>query len=77
MKISKSVTKAVDIAAPVSKTFRFLSDPLNWPKYAVINLTSVKQGADGWYQMEARMGSGEGSTVMMTFFQPDSMKEDV
>lgn len=106
---SRSRTKTVDINAPVETTFAFLADPLNWPRYAVVNLRSMSAGQDGWYKAVTKFGEGEikvqpvrelgildhvwrdsqatwqvscrvvanggGSTVMMTFFQPQALSD--
>ena len=108
-KISRSAIKSVDIAATPEKIYSFLSDPTNWPQYAVVNLKSVSPGQDGWFNAVTKFGggqikisgvkelgvfdhiwrdpqatwkvfgrvvpNGEGSTVMMTLFQPAVMKD--
>jgi len=55
----RSLTKTVDIDAPLDEVFSFLADPLNWPRYAVVNLRSVSAGADGWCKAVTRFGQGE------------------
>lgn len=106
-KISRSAVKYVDIAAVPEKVYGFLSNPMNWPKYAVVNLRSVAPGHDGWFKAVTKFGegeirvfgvpehgildhvwkdpqaswkvyaravpNGEGTTVMMTLFQPPVM----
>lgn len=47
-KIARSATKSVDIQAASDKVFAFLSDLLNWPEFAIVNLRSVSPGSDGW-----------------------------
>lgn len=108
-KISRSAIKSVDIAAAPDRIFTFLSDPMNWPRYAVVNLKSVSPGRDGWFNAVTKFGegqikvdgvkqfgildhvwrdpqaawkvysrvvpNGEGSTVMMTLFQPPVMTD--
>ena len=108
-KISRSAIKSVDIAAAPDRIFAFLSDPMNWPRYAVVNLKSVSPGLDGWFNAVTKFGegqikvdgvkefgildhvwrdpqaawkvysrvvpNGEGSTVMMTLFQPPVMTD--
>jgi hypothetical protein len=108
-KISRSAIKSVDIAATPEKIYGFLSDPMNWPQYAVVNLKSISPGQDGWFNAMTKFGegqikisgvkelgvfdhiwrdpqatwkvfgrvvpNGEGSTVMMTLFQPAVMKD--
>ncbi len=49
IKIARSVVKHVDIRAPFEKVYGFISDPMNWPKYAIVNLRSVKPGKDEWF----------------------------
>lgn len=58
-KISRSRIKSVDIQASVEKAFTFLSDPMNWPQYAVVNLRSVSPGASGWYNAVTKFGEGQ------------------
>lgn len=55
----RSLTKTVDINAPLDEVFSFLADPLNWPRYAVVNLRSVSASADGWCKAVTRFGQGE------------------
>jgi uncharacterized protein YndB with AHSA1/START domain len=108
-KIVRSAIKSTDIAATPDKVYAFLSDPLNWPQYAVVNLRSVSPGHDGWFKAVTKFGGGEikvegvkefgildhiwkdpqatwrvyarvvpnaeGSTVMMTLFQPPVMTD--
>lgn len=107
---SRSLVKFIDIKSPKSTVFSFLADPMNWPKWAVVNLTEVKNGSDGWFKMVTRRGTGdlkihpqenlgildhtwkdsqatwtvpmrvvpngEGTTVMITFFQPSVMNDE-
>ena len=108
-KISRSTIKSVDIAATPERVFAFLADPMNWPRYAVVNLRSVTKGEGGWHNALTKFGegqirieaaeehgifdhvwkdpqatwkvysrvvpNGEGSTVMMTLFQPPVMTD--
>lgn len=107
--IARSAIKSVDIEAAPGKVHAFLSDPMNWPQYAVVNLRSVTPGRDGWFNAVTKFGqgeikvipvkefgildhvwkdpqaswrvfarvvpNGEGSTVMMTLFQPPVMTD--
>lgn len=57
-KIARSAIQHVDIQAPPEKVFVFLSDPMNWPQYAVVNLRSVNPGEDGWYKAITKFGEG-------------------
>lgn len=57
--ITRSVTKSIDIQAPVAATYSFLADPLNWPRWAVVNMRSVSPGKDGWYNTVTRFGNGQ------------------
>ena len=36
--------------------FAFLSDAANWPKWAVVNVKSVRQADGGWWDMETPGG---------------------
>ncbi len=108
-KISRSAVKFADIAAPPERIYAFLSNPMNWPRYAVVNLKSVSPGRDGWFKAVTKFGegeikvdgvkefgildhvwrdpqaawkvysrvvpNGEGSTVMLTLFQPPVMSD--
>lgn len=55
---SRSAVKSVDVNAPPSRAFGFLSNPLNWPEYAVVNLKSVTQGEGGWFKAVTKFGEG-------------------
>ncbi len=108
-KISRSATKTVDIEAAPEKVHEFVSNLLNWPQFAVVNLRLVTPGQDGWFNAVTKFGhgqlkmlpvqelgifdhlwkdpqaswrvfarvvpNGEGSTVMMTLFQPPVMTD--
>ncbi len=108
-KIARSAIKSIDIEATPDKVYAFLSNPLNWPQYAVVNLRAVSPGQNGWFRAVTKFGegeikvngvkelgildhiwrdpqaswqvyarvvpNGEGSTVMMTLFQPPVMSD--
>lgn len=57
--MSRSVIKFVDIAAPFETVFDFMADPLNWPRYAIVNMKSVKPGTDGWFDTVTKFGKGQ------------------
>lgn len=57
--IARSCIKSVDIQAPLARVFGFLADPMNWPRYAVVNLREVSPGADGWCKAVTKFGEGE------------------
>ena len=57
--ISRSAIKSVDIQTPFERAFGFLSNPMNWPLYAVVNLRSVKPGDNGWFKIVSKYGEGE------------------
>lgn len=59
MKVSRSITKSVDLCVTPERAWGYLSDPMNWPKWAVINMKSVRPRLDGWYEMETRQGKGQ------------------
>jgi hypothetical protein len=105
--IARSVVKSVDIEASKTAVFAFLADPMNWPKWAVVNLKSIEQDGEGLFKMTTKHGvgnlkmylneelgifdhtwsdsqaswtvparvvpNGDGATVMITVFQPQSM----
>lgn len=58
-RIAKSAIKSIDIEASPEKAYGFLSNPLNWPEYAVVNLRSVKTGENGWFKAVTKFGEGE------------------
>ncbi len=57
--VARSKTKSVDIEAAPAKVYTFLADPMNWPRYAVVNLRSVSPGRDGWFKALTKFGEGE------------------
>lgn len=59
IKIAHSAVKSVDIQAGPEKVFSFLSNLLNWPEYAIVNLRSVSPGQDGWFKAVTKFGEGE------------------
>ena len=48
-KISRSITKSIDLRVAVEQAFDFLNDLANWPEWAIVNMKSAKPAADGWY----------------------------
>jgi hypothetical protein len=58
-KISRSAIKHIDIQAVPTKALAFLTNPLNWPEYAIVNLRSVSPGKDGRYKAVTKFGEGE------------------
>lgn len=59
MKVSRSITKTIDLRVGPDYAFAYLSDPLNWPKWAIVNMKSVRPRLDGWYETETRQGRGQ------------------
>lgn len=57
--LAKSITKNLDVAADPKKVFDFLSNPLNWPQFAIVNLKSIQTGKDGWYETATKNGQGK------------------
>lgn len=57
--ILNSITKIVSINAPVSKVFEFLSNPANWPLWAIVNVKSIKPGESAWWDMETPIGQAK------------------
>jgi hypothetical protein len=108
-KVARSAVKWIDVQAAPEKAYDFLSNPLNWPQYAIVNLRSVSPAHGGWFKAVTKFGEGElkingakelgvfdhvwkdpqatwhvysrvvpngdGSTVMMTLFQPAVMTD--
>lgn len=56
---SRSAVKHVDINATFEKVFAFMSEPMNWPRYAIVNMRSVTPGQDGWYNTVTKFGEGQ------------------
>ena len=54
--ISFAVTKTIAIDAPMQRVFKFLADASNWPKWAIVNVKSVKPAPDQWWDMETPSG---------------------
>ncbi len=57
--VARSAIKSIDIRASFEKVFSFISNPLNWPQYAIINMKSVSPGADGWFNTVTKFGLGQ------------------
>jgi hypothetical protein len=57
--LAKSNTKTIDISGEPKKVFEFLSNPLNWPQFAIVNLRSIQKGKDGWYDIVSKNGQGK------------------
>ncbi len=57
--IARSAIKSIDIKAPFDEVFNFISNPLNWPQYAIINMKSVSPGTDGWFNTVTKFGHGQ------------------
>lgn len=55
----RSQIKSADIQANPEKIFDFVSNPLNWPQYAIVNTRSVTSGTEGWYRTVTKFGEGE------------------
>jgi hypothetical protein len=58
-RIARSIIKSVDIAATTEKVYTFLSNPLNWPQYAVVNLKGVSPGQNEWFKAATKFGEGQ------------------
>jgi uncharacterized protein YndB with AHSA1/START domain len=58
-RITRSITSSVDLRVSPERAFEFLNNPENWPRWAIVNLKSVKAAADGWYDTETRQGKGQ------------------
>jgi hypothetical protein len=53
-----SVTKYVQIERPVADAYTFLADPATMPKWAIHNVTSIKQVGNGRWEMDTPRGRG-------------------
>lgn len=54
--IGYSITKTISIDAPKDRVFAFLADASNWPKWATVNVRSVRQADDTWWDLETSAG---------------------
>src|SRR5271154_5364513 len=59
IKISRSITKAVDLRVAPEKAYAYLHDLMNWPQWAIVNMKQVKPGKDGWHETVTRYGKGQ------------------
>jgi hypothetical protein len=59
IKISRSITKSVDLQVTPQNAYAYLHDLLNWPQWAIVNMKQVKPGKDGWYDTVTRFGRGQ------------------
>jgi hypothetical protein len=57
-RLARSAMKSIDIRAPFEKAYSFVADPLNWPRFSIVNLRSVTPGDDGWFTTITRFGEG-------------------
>ena len=54
-----SVTKSVSIDCAPDDVFDFIADAGNWPRSAIVNVQSVRRGADPeWWEMQTPRGPG-------------------
>ncbi|MCP9787130.1 hypothetical protein [Cyanobium sp. N5-Cardenillas] len=51
-----AITKTISIDAAQDRVFTFLADAANWPKWAIVNVLSVKPTDDHWWEMETPSG---------------------
>ncbi len=54
--IAYAITKTISIDAPQEQVFAFLADAANWPKWAIVNVKSVKPSDGQWWYMETPAG---------------------
>lgn len=59
MKVTRSITKSIDLRVAPDLAYAYLSDLMNWPKWAIVNMRSVRPRLDGWYETETRQGRGQ------------------
>lgn len=53
---SYAITKTISINAPQHRVFAFLADAANWPKWAIVNVKSIKPADGQWWDMETPAG---------------------
>lgn len=55
---ARSITKQVSIERDVATVFDFVADLANWPRFAIVNVTSVsKRPGEDWWDMVTPRGS--------------------
>ena len=54
--VRRSVTKTVSINRDVKTVFFFLADAANWPRWAIVNVKSVKPAGRDWWEVETPDG---------------------
>ncbi len=54
--IAYAITKTISIDAPQEQVFAFLADAANWPKWAIVNVKSVKPSGGPWWDIETPAG---------------------
>ncbi len=57
--IRTSITKTVSIRASAEKVFEFLSNPANWPLWAIVNIKAIRPSEDEWWDVEMPMGQAK------------------
>jgi hypothetical protein len=57
---ARAITKSVSIQCDPRDAFTFLSNPENWPKWAVVNIKSVTPTSDPeWWNMTTAHSAGQ------------------
>jgi hypothetical protein len=51
-----AITKSISIEAPYEQVFSFLINPMNWPRWAVVNVLSVAPGLEDGWRIETPFG---------------------
>ena len=59
IKISRSITKSVDLRVAPEKAYAYLHNLMNWPDWAIVNMKQVRPGKDGWFETVTRYGTGQ------------------
>ncbi|MCP9930205.1 SRPBCC family protein [Cyanobium sp. AMD-g] len=57
--IRASITTTVSIRASAEKVFEFLSNPANWPLWAIVNVKAIRPSEDEWWDVETPMGQAK------------------
>lgn len=58
-RISRSITKSVDLRPSPQLALDFRSDFKNWPNWAIANMKSAILATDRWYEIETCHGKGQ------------------
>lgn len=58
-KTTNSITKTISINCDHKKVYKFISDALNLPQWAIVNIKSVRHYKDDWYLLQTTFGESK------------------